>query len=152
MIRRATLAAVLVAAAGCSSGTPDIPVPSPDAATAALCKGLKLPEKLDGHERRDTGSPFTAAWGSPAIALRCGVPRPADPESGIIDRVVVINGLDWLPTPLDRPAYWTLVGRDAYVEVTIPPEYLPEGRPPGELLTELTDALGKLPKKPPNIY
>ncbi|ROO83366.1 uncharacterized protein DUF3515 [Actinocorallia herbida] len=135
---------------GCSGGPVQVPVPTPDATAAAACEALSYPVKVDGKERRETdpASPYVAAWGSPAIAVRCGVARPADPDSGLIERVVTVDGLDWLPVEGDRPSTWTLVGRTAYVEVTIPQEYTPAGSPPGELLTEFTSALDALPKKP----
>ncbi|MEU5989635.1 DUF3515 domain-containing protein [Spirillospora sp. NPDC047418] len=141
----AGLAAVAVLAAACGGGAVQVPVPSPDAAGSRLCQGLRLPEKVHGQERRDTSpnSPLTAAWGSPAIALRCGVPRPAAlrPTS----QLVTINGIDWFGTPTDRPVTWTAVGRQAYVEVTVPPKY----DPAGDVLIELGPSItSTIPAKP----
>ena len=149
----AALGALLLISA-CSGGAVRVVAPSPDAAAAGACRSLDLPAKVDGRERRETKprTPYVAVWGSPAIALRCGVPRPADPDSGLIERVVTIDGLDWLPEDSERPTRWTLVGHDAYVEVTIPPKYTPAGTPPGEILTEFTPALSRLPKKPEGQY
>ncbi|WP_089324786.1 DUF3515 domain-containing protein [Actinomadura meyerae] len=148
--RRPRLAAMLLAGlalplAGCGDGAVQVPVPSPDAAVARLCEGLRLPAKVRGQERRDTspGSPLTAAWGSPAIALRCGVPRPAalKPES----QLVTINGVDWFGVPVDRPVTFTAVGRQAYVEVTVPPKY----NPAGDVLIELGPSItATIPPKP----
>ncbi|MEU6035666.1 DUF3515 domain-containing protein [Actinomadura sp. NPDC047616] len=131
--------------AGCGAGAVQVPVPTPDAATARLCAGLRLPEKVHGQQRRDTSpeSPLTAAWGSPAIALRCGVPRPAElrPES----RLMTINGVDWFGVPADRPVTFTAVARQAYVEVTVPAKYAP----PGDVLIELGSAItATIPEKP----
>ncbi len=122
-----------------------VPVPSPDAVGARLCAGLRLPEKVLGAERRDTSpdSQLTAAWGSPAIALRCGVPRPAAlrPES----QLITVNGVDWFGQPADRPVTFTAVARQAYVEVTVPPKY----SPPGDVLIELGRPIAAtIPKKP----
>lgn len=119
--------------------------PSPDAASQRLCAGLRLPERVLGQSRRDTSprSPLTAAWGSPAIALRCGVPRPAAmrPES----QLVTINGVNWFPQPADRPVTFTAVGRQAYVEVTVPPKY----DPAGDVLIEIGEAIkATVPEKP----
>ncbi|GAA3951215.1 hypothetical protein GCM10023085_37320 [Actinomadura viridis] len=132
-------------AAGCGAGAVRVPVPAPDAAGARLCAGLRLPEKVHGLERRDTDpeSPLTAAWGSPAIALRCGVPRPAAlvPTS----QLVTVNGVDWFGQPADRPVTFTAVARQVYVEVTVPPKY----SPPGDVLVELGAAISAtIPKKP----
>jgi hypothetical protein len=131
--------------AGCGSGAVRIPPPSPDPAVARLCQGLRLPEKVLGEERRDTSpeSPLTAAWGSPAIALRCGVPRPAalTPDA----QLVTVNGVDWFGQPADRPVTFTAVSRQAYVEVTVPAKY----SPPGDVLIELGRTISAtIPRKP----
>ncbi|MFA1539512.1 DUF3515 domain-containing protein [Actinomadura monticuli] len=143
--RFAVLAGTSLLAAGCGGGAVQVPVPSPDAAVTRLCEGLRLPEKVHGRERRDTSpdSPLTAAWGSPAIALRCGVPRPPQlrPES----ELVTINGVDWFGVPADRPVTFTAVGRQAYVEVTVPPKY----NPAGDVLIELGPSIkATIPPKP----
>jgi Protein of unknown function (DUF3515) len=135
--RRALAAgALLTVLAGCGIGAVQVPVPpNPPPAVARLCDTLraKLPAKLHGRSRRATTprSPLVTAWGSPAIVLRCGVPRPIalQPTS----ELVVINGVSWLPVPPDRPVTFTAVGRLAYVEVTVPGAY----QPPGDVLIEL---------------
>ncbi|WP_232835480.1 DUF3515 domain-containing protein [Actinocorallia populi] len=146
--------AAILAATACSGGPVRVAEPTPDPAAAQACRELRLPAEVDGLQRRETDpeTPYVAVWGSPPLALRCGVPRPSDPDSGLIERVVAIDGLEWLPEESDQPRVWTLVGRAAYVEVTIPPKYAPAGSPPGELLTEFTPALDKLPKKPEGQY
>ena len=120
-------------------------MPSPEAAVARLCEGLRLPEKVHGQERRDTSpdSPLTAAWGSPAIALRCGIPRP--PQLRPASELVTINGVDWFGVPADRPVTFTAVGRQAYVEVTVPAKY----NPAGDVLIELGPSIkATIPPKP----
>lgn len=122
-----------------------VPVPNPDAATRRLCQGLRLPEKVHGQKRRDTSpdSPLTAAWGSPAIALRCGVPLPGTLRQ--TSELVTINGIDWFGQPAERPVTFTAVGRQAYVEVTVPPKY----NPAGDVLIELGPAIkATIPAKP----
>lgn len=130
--------------AGCGAGPVQVPPPRPDAATATLCRSLRLPEKLHGLSPRPTEpkSPMISAWGSPAIAVRCGVGRPAAlmPTSDL----ATINGVDWFPQPADRPTTFTALGRQAYVEVTVPAKYAPAG----DVLIELTEAIKTLPKKP----
>ncbi|WP_242885034.1 DUF3515 domain-containing protein [Actinomadura litoris] len=143
--RAALLAGTGLLAAACGDGAVEIPVPKPDAATARLCEGLRLPEKVHGLSRRDASpdSPLTAAWGSPAIALRCGVGRPAalHPESQLVD----INGISWFGQPTGRPVTFTAVARQAYVEVTVPAKY----NPAGDVLIELSGAItSTIPTKP----
>ncbi|RKS70894.1 uncharacterized protein DUF3515 [Actinomadura pelletieri DSM 43383] len=133
---------------GCGAGVVQVPVPRPDVAAAELCKRLKLPDKVHGRTRREVSprSTFTAAWGSPAIALRCGVPLPRHDMRAMI---AVINGVQWLPTPQTRPVTFTAVGRKAYVEVTIPHSYTKEGSAAGEILMEFNPAVqAAMPEKP----
>ena len=119
----------MVAVSGCSSRVsvdpPDPPV------EAAACGDLMagLPSTLLGEPSRTTepDSPLTAAWGDPAITVRCGVPDPAalTPTSQLIS----IDGVDWLPEPLDDGYRFTSQGRITNVEVTVPDAYSPEADP-----------------------
>ncbi|GAB3208132.1 DUF3515 domain-containing protein [Marinactinospora thermotolerans] len=142
MRRRLTLGPVLagtVLVAGCSGGVVEVPPPDPDERAAQLCQGLmeRLPDSLFGEEqvRVEPASRFVAAWGSPTVALRCGVERPAglQPDS----ELMVINEIAWLPQPADSPNLYTAVGREAYVEMSIPPSY----SPPAEGLTAISDLI-----------
>ncbi|WP_433326781.1 DUF3515 domain-containing protein [Spirillospora sp. CA-294931] len=147
MPRPLRLAPLLLAllAAGCGDGAVQVQAPEPDPVTAKLCEGLRLPEKVHGLARRDTSpdSRLTAAWGSPAIALRCGVARP--PALRPTSQLVTINGVDWFGQPVDRPVTFTAVARQAYVEVTVPAKYTP----PGDVLIELGESLkSTIPAKP----
>jgi hypothetical protein len=141
-MRRALVAGgALVVLTGCGAGAVEAPVPRPPASVARLCAALRdrLPAKVHGRSRRATTpkSPLVTAWGSPAIVVRCGMPRPAAlrPTS----ELVVINGVNWLGVPTDRPVTFTAVGRQAYVEVTVPGTY----EPPGDVLIELADPIKK---------
>ncbi|MFB7594517.1 DUF3515 domain-containing protein [Streptomyces sp. NPDC056160] len=116
----------LITAAGCSSSDDraTAAVPSPDAAVTKLCGNLDaaLPRKVDGLSRADPrpDSALTAGWGSPAIILRCGVPRPAemnDPEADGAE----VNGVGWLLAKQpDGSFLFTTTLRKAYVEVSLP--------------------------------
>lgn len=134
--------------AGCGGGgAVQVPLPSADAGMVWLCERLRahLPERLRGQDRRSTDpeSPLVAAWGAPAMALRCGVPRP--PDMRLDSELVQINGLAWFPRAADRPVTFTAVGRSAYVEVTVPPRY----GVAGDALIELAPAItAALPAKP----
>jgi hypothetical protein len=143
----------LVAVAAClagfltACGQVELPPPAAGPDTVRLCAALhdRLPARLHGRSRRGTAprSELTAAWGSPAIALRCGVPRPAAMRP--TSELVTVNGIAWFPRPPDRPVTFTAVGRAAYVEVTVPAAYAPAG----DVLIELTAAIrAALPAKP----
>ncbi len=128
LVAAAALAPVL-AVAGCGAGAVEAPVPRPPASVARLCDGLRarLPQRLHGQSRRATTprSPLVTAWGSPAIVVRCGVPRPSGLKK--TSELAVLDGVSWLALPPDRPVTFTAVGRRAYVEVTVPPKYTPQG-------------------------
>ncbi len=101
--------------------------PHPAGDAAAVCHELTahLPATVAGQGRRDVTptSPYTAAWGSDAIAVRCGVGVPAalQPTS----ELTTIDGVDWLPEDVDGASRYTTVNRTAYVEVIVPDSYDP---------------------------
>ncbi|MEU3415525.1 DUF3515 domain-containing protein [Streptomyces sp. NPDC006658] len=150
------LPALLVAVAGCSAadGSDTVTAPTPDARTAPLCRDLDkaLPRKVDGQPRRDPEPPsaYTAAWGSPAIILRCGIVRPPK----MIDEKVAlgedpnavgggVNGVDWLMEKQDDGTWrFTTSERRAYVQVTLP-EKLSGPDDSAQVLTDLAAAVKK---------
>lgn len=137
MLGRVLVAAGLLASvAGCGSGPVEAPVPRPAASAAALCRTLhdRLPHKVYrlGPRKTSPTSPLVTAWGSPAVVLRCGVPRPAQLQP--TSQLAVIDTVAWLPVPPTRPVTFTAVGRAVYVEVTVPADY----SPPGNVLVELS--------------
>jgi hypothetical protein len=138
--------ALLITATGCSSSddSATVAVPSPDAAVTKLCRNLDgaLPRTVDGLSRQDPrpASALTAGWGSPAIILRCGVPRPAamdDPEADGAE----VDGVGWLLQKQGDGSFrFTTTLRLAYVEVTIPAERSAHGMAP---LVSLAPAIRK---------
>lgn len=120
--------ALLLAAAGCSSGdeAASVAVPEPPAVQVALCKALdkELPKTVAGHSRDDPSpaSELTAGWGDAAIVLRCGVPRPAEMDDSQA-KAVDADGVNWMLEQLDSGPRFTTTYREAYVEVTMEPEY-----------------------------
>lgn len=98
-----------------------------------------------GAARRDTtGGPGTAAWGDPAILLRCGeeaVVVTALPCVG----VPLGNGdeVDWVVLASDSSgAIVRAYGRDPAVEVEVPASY---GPAPVGVLPELGEAVAAIP-------
>ena len=103
----------------CTSPSPvDVPVPT---AASRGCAGLAdaLPGELDGRERRDTEpeSPRTAAWGDPAVVLRCGVPRPPGLTGS---EVVVVDGVGWVLAETPAAYVFTTSDLATYVQVRVP--------------------------------
>ncbi|WP_370146714.1 DUF3515 family protein [Streptacidiphilus sp. EB129] len=124
---------------GCSgdgSGSVRVAAPAPTGSAAAQCAALQqaLPRTLQGRARREvtpaTGT--TAAWGDPAITLRCGVGLPGvmDPNSSGYDPLgqnsaaLDVNGLCWVSEQTSGGGYrFTTVKQQAFVEVDVPGAY-----------------------------
>jgi hypothetical protein len=111
-------------------------------AEADACADLleDLPATLDGQDRRDVtpDGALAAAWGDPAIVVRCGVDEPAE-----FDRVaecVTVDDVDWffpgddLVAPEGPDVVFSVVNRAVTVEVTRAADY----GPPAEVLADLS--------------
>jgi len=126
----------------CSRGVAVTP-PAPEGAAAYACADFKsrLPALVLGRPTTATTptSSYTSAWGDPAIVVRCGVPVPAalTPTS----QLITVNGIDWLPEPLERGYLFTTIGREPAVEVSVPDSYRPES----DALVDLAPAVGGIP-------
>jgi len=126
----------VLAAAGCVAMDDGGPAaPSPSGKAAATCRSLhdRLPKRVDGQQRitLDPVSKYTAAWGDPAIELRCGVPRPEKLSPGSehynpTAEAAEVNGVSWLLEKRDDGYRFTTTDRAANVELTVPGTYAPE--------------------------
>ncbi|MFF1648890.1 DUF3515 domain-containing protein [Streptomyces sp. NPDC058240] len=130
-----SVAALLLAAAGCSStdAAVSITVPTPSPEAAAYCRALheELPRTVAGLDRGDAGpkSELTAEWGDGEIVLRCGVPRPAKMDDPMA-KGTEANGVNWLlEQPDDAGPRFTTTYRKAYVEVTLSTAYAHDASP-----------------------
>lgn len=107
-------AAVAAGLSGCSATVAMTPASgSNDAACAAVT--VRLPDRLDGQDRRWTDAQATAAWGSPTtVLLTCGVAAPG-PSTLPCQSA---GGVDWLIDDSAAPNYrFTTFGRTPAVEV-----------------------------------
>ena len=135
------VALVALGAAGC--GGVDVPDTSVSGSEREACTSLveALPEEVSDQPRRDTsGNPLGAAWGDPAIVLRCGVGIPEGYDQFAACQTV--DGLDWfVPTDLiedqDADVVLTTIGREPAVEVAVPSSY----RPPDAVMVDLARAI-----------
>jgi hypothetical protein len=78
----------------------------------------RLPDELDGRDRRDTApsSSRTAAWGDPAVVLRCGVDRPA----GLTGKEeIVVDGVGWVLAERRAAYVFTTAELGTYVQVRV---------------------------------
>ena len=139
---------VCVALAACGplgdDAGPAVPSPSGEAATACRALHRALPERVAelAHVATEPASPYTAAWGDPAVELRCGVPEPDVLTPGgehynPTAEAVEVNGVSWLLDERDGGYRFTTTDRVAHVEVTVPDAYAPEVG----LLTEFAGAV-----------
>ncbi len=60
----------------------------------------------------------TAAWGDPAVVLRCGVPSGSQRDDPF-----VIDGVRWAIHDAGTSQRWRTVGRSTDVELVIPDAY-----------------------------
>jgi hypothetical protein len=134
------VALLALTATGCKVDVPDTDVSGAD---RSACEALvdALPGSVSEQSRRATkGNPLGAAWGDPAIVLRCGVGKPADYDPLVGCQTA--NGLDWfVPKKAidDQGAdiVMTTIGRRPAVEVRLPATY----RPPVAAMVDLGNAI-----------
>ncbi len=140
-------AALLLLLAGCGAGPLEADPPSPDSAEAKACRDFvsSLPDELAGEERREVtgGDGLVAAWGDPAIVLRCGVDAPAGFTR--TSTCIEANGAGWfvpdevlLAEDEGADVLMTAAGFRPRVEVFLPGDYRPDG------VLDTTGTLGAL--------
>jgi len=104
-----------------------VPDPDPAVETRTICASLlaDLPATvLDGERRKVSPGGLSAAWGSPAIILRCGVDRPAGLTAA--SECFEVNRVGWFSEQADGGYLFTTIGRSAFVELAVPTDYVPE--------------------------
>jgi hypothetical protein len=107
------------------------PVPASSSAATVCANLTKAAPKTVNDQSRRTTSPasiFTAAWGDPAITLRCGVPKPTMLVPGTKDYnpsadAAYVNGVAWLVEKTASGYTFTAYQREVYVEVDVPIAY-----------------------------
>lgn len=104
---------------GCS---PDVPMdPAPDANNPGCAEVIvRLPDTVDGLERRYTNAQATGAWGDPAsVLLYCGI----EPSGPTTDTCVSVDGIDWIIDESRAPLYrFEAYGRTPGLEVVVDSE------------------------------
>lgn len=140
--------------AACGASAVDLDEPPMSERTRGVCEELvgEVPQQVADLERRDVepDGALGAAWGDPAIVLRCGVDGPADfdPMNGC----TTVNGVDWyipieqLEANGEQDLTMTSIERDVSVEITMPAEHWPPAAPLADLsgvVTEHTERTGR---------
>jgi hypothetical protein len=133
-----------VVTSSCGRGPVEVKTPALSASTDRACTALvkALPASVDGAERREVqpAGAAAAAWGDPAIVLRCGVAMPKQFDEFATCQET--NGVGWfIPeeqvTGEPRPITMTTIGRDVNVQVTLPEEHWP----PANAMVDLAPAI-----------
>ncbi|MGN6473310.1 MAG: DUF3515 domain-containing protein [Mycobacteriales bacterium] len=116
----------------CSAGAVPLSPPHPAGDVAAACAHLgdQVPDRLGGLRARRTSprSSLTFAWGSPAVTLSCGVPRPAG-YSPTSTQTLAVDGVRWFQQIASSVVVWTAVRpgpapqRTVYVALRVPTHY-----------------------------
>jgi hypothetical protein len=142
---------------GCSvlgHGSVRVDGPPLRGAQAQACAALldALPGHVSDQSRRDVrGTGRAAAWGDPAIELRCGVRRPAALDAFATCQVV--NGVGWFIPESQQTGHphditLTTVGRAEYVQVQLPKAYWP----PAAAMADLARAVRRtIPEEKPCV-
>ncbi|WP_231918453.1 DUF3515 domain-containing protein [Microlunatus sagamiharensis] len=130
-----TLATLL---AGCGKVAVEEPTPGPEVAQVCGAVMAALPEEvLDQGRRSVEPGLLSAAWGRPAIVLRCGVAAPP----GLRDdsECLEVNDVGWYAEEAQGGMIFTTIGRPAFVEVSVPARFAPESG----ALADLSDVVSQ---------
>ncbi len=140
------LTVAVLAMSGCGrSGLPPVPVPPVPSASpavekgcvrfaAALPKSLKIGKDVELKRRRtDPAELRLAAYGDPAVVIRCGVPHSPNWKAG--GPAFTAAGVSWFPEEqADGAVVYSMPTAFVDIEVRVPSAYR------GELLVLLSDA------------
>lgn len=137
VLAAAALAVMLAGCAGTVSLEPADAANDPDCADVTV----RLPDAIDGIERRETDAQATGAWGDPvSVILRCGVAVPGPSTLSCIE--IPGTGIQWLRDASTAPNYvFTTYGRDPAVSVAVDADAIA----PGVALDELANAVSFTP-------
>ena len=120
----------------------DLAVPTPTGNARTICRDLisDTPDVVADQERREIThpSPYTAAWGDPAITLGCGMTKP--PGLNAASECLEVNGVGWFSEQRAEGYRFTTIGRKTYAQVAVPKKYVPSD-PLVDLSKAITDHL-----------
>jgi len=141
-----TLAGLTIAAGLALTGCVNaVPIEAAPDANNPLCAEviIRLPETVDGQNRRETNSQATGAWGNPAsVILRCGI----EPSGPTTLPCLNVNGIDWIRDDSQAPLYrFEAYGREPGLEVIVNSETEPPVSGTNALI-DLEAAVSELPQ------
>lgn len=102
---------------------------------------VRLPDSVDGLDRRFTNAQATGAWGDPAsVLLYCGI----EPSGPTTDSCVNVSGVDWIIDESRAPLYrFEAYGRTPGLEVIVDAEKASGTN----VIAELSSAVSHLPQE-----
>jgi hypothetical protein len=118
------VAGVVLVLSACGAPTVRVTdVPSPDQEDARDCQALHadLPTTIGNglHQRTvKPTNPDLAAWGTPAVVLRCGVGVPATYRPGT--DLTIVNNIGWYGDERPDDVIYTTITRQPRIAVAIP--------------------------------
>ncbi len=139
--------ALLALLAGCA-GSFDVDEYPTVKGTKVDCEALiaDVPRNVAGQQNLDVPGRVAAAWGDPAIILRCGVEKPEalKPTSRCFD----VSDVGWLAETTADGYLFTSIGRTFNVSVEVPKAY----DPAADALADLASTVKKHdPEKEPCV-
>jgi hypothetical protein len=99
----------------------DVPSPEPQDVSDCTALTAALPKKIgDKLEKRtvEPKSPLLAAWGKPAVVLRCGVGIPSTYRPGT--DLTVVNNVGWFEDDRADDVVYTTITREPRVALALP--------------------------------
>jgi hypothetical protein len=124
--RRQLLGVVLLATAlaGCGASL-DVDEYPTAPGTKVDCEALMadIPLKVAGQDDREVSGKIAAAWGDPAIILRCGVEKPSTLSRS--SPCYIVRDVGWLAETTADGYLFTTIGRTFYISVEVPKKYDP---------------------------
>lgn len=115
----ATLGSAVSLAATLAGCTPTVNLDAAPNANDPACAEItvRLPDEIDGNQKRTTNAQATAAWGEPAaVILSCGL----EPLEASTLSCVSAGGVDWLVDDSQKPSYrFITFGRTPATQVIV---------------------------------
>ena len=119
---------------GCA-GSFDVDEYPTEQGTKVDCEALlaDVPRRVADQDALDVPGRVAAAWGDPAIVLRCGVEKPSalTPSARCFD----VNHVGWLSETTADGYLFTTIGRSFHVSVEVPKSYDPAADALADLAT-----------------
>jgi len=107
--------------------------------TEVDCRALlaDVPRRVADQESLDVPGRVAAAWGDPAIILRCGVEKPDALKA--TSRCYDVSGVGWLAETTADGYLFTTIGRAFHMSVEVPKSY----DPAADALADLASSVKK---------